>query len=169
MEIAKDKIGEDRVWKGQIIAYSGNVFRFLGGRSSGQIVQSSDARFCGVVTGQYNYDNSIGGVTHAVEMVGMFDLPENKVPAPGATLDVNSLPKSPAQVTAKAAPQKAADMGPCCAALRQMQANSPTEPTTMRLSDAVAACQQGSADALRAELAKPGITAPPVCWTFARN
>lgn len=42
------------------------------------------ARFCGVVTGLYDDSNSGVGVGHAVQMVGMFDLPENK---PAKTAD----------------------------------------------------------------------------------
>lgn len=78
VEITKDQLGANRTWKGEIVAYSGNIFRFLGARSSGQVVAQGDARFCGVVTGLYDYSNSGGGVTHAVEVVGMFDLPENR-------------------------------------------------------------------------------------------
>ncbi len=56
----------------------GNIYRFLAAGSSGTLVPQSYGRFCGVVTGTYDYSNSGGGTGHAVEMVGMFDLPENK-------------------------------------------------------------------------------------------
>lgn len=59
---------------------SGNTFRFIALRSTGDIVQQSDARFCGIVTGKVDYANSMGGETHAIQLVGMFDLPENHKP-----------------------------------------------------------------------------------------
>lgn len=56
----------------------GHIYRFIALQSTGEIMAHSRARFCGVVTGQQHYANSAGGVAHAVHLVGMFDLPENK-------------------------------------------------------------------------------------------
>jgi hypothetical protein len=55
-----------------------NLFHFLAVRSTGDLVQRSYARFCGFVTGKFDYSNSGGGTGHAVDMVGMFDLPQNR-------------------------------------------------------------------------------------------
>ena len=55
-----------------------NVGRFIAVGSTGDLVQSSVSRFCGAVVGMQSYGNSVGGVTHAVAFVGMFDLPENR-------------------------------------------------------------------------------------------
>jgi hypothetical protein len=63
-------------------SYSGNLFRFLAVGSTGALVSGSAARFCGVVIGNYDYSNSGGGVGHAVSLVGMFDLPQNRPTAP---------------------------------------------------------------------------------------
>lgn len=52
--------------------------RFAAVASTGELVAQSSANFCGVTTGKYSYSNSGGGTTHAVFLVGMFDLPENK-------------------------------------------------------------------------------------------
>jgi hypothetical protein len=60
-----------------------NLYRFYAVGSTGSIVESSSARFCGVAIGKYDYTNSMGGAGHAVAAVGMFDLPENR--KPGAT------------------------------------------------------------------------------------
>jgi len=54
-----------------------NVARFFAVKSTGDLVQNSSARFCGVVVGKVSYMNSVGGTTHALSLVGMFDLPEN--------------------------------------------------------------------------------------------
>jgi hypothetical protein len=55
-----------------------NIVRFYAVGSSGDLVQNRPARFCGAVAGRYSYDNAAGGSTHAVAVVGLFDLPENK-------------------------------------------------------------------------------------------
>jgi hypothetical protein len=54
------------------------LIKFVAAKSTGELVANSPARFCGVVTGKYSYANSGGGTGHAVAMVGMFDLPENR-------------------------------------------------------------------------------------------
>lgn len=59
---------------------SGNTFRFIALRSTGDLVEQSNARFCGIVTGKVDYANSMGGETHAIQLVGMFDLPANHKP-----------------------------------------------------------------------------------------
>lgn len=41
-------------------------------------VQETNQGIPQVVTGNYDYSNSAGGTGHAVDLVGMFDLPENK-------------------------------------------------------------------------------------------
>lgn len=46
--------------------------------STATLVQQSRARLCGVVIGTYDYSNSAGGKGHAVSLVGMFDLAENR-------------------------------------------------------------------------------------------
>jgi hypothetical protein len=78
--------GGGKLAEGLMNSDSGNLYNFIGAGSSGQLVQHSYARFCGVATGKYDYSNSGGGTGHAVEIVGMFDLPENrptKIPAAG--------------------------------------------------------------------------------------
>lgn len=67
-----------KIYIGGMYGDSGSLYRFVAVRSTGEIVAQSRARFCGVITGQQHYPNSIGGVAHAVHLVGMFDLPENR-------------------------------------------------------------------------------------------
>ena len=54
-----------------------DIYRFLAVKSTGNITDESSAKFCGVVIGKMDYANSAGGVAHAIQLVGMFDLPEN--------------------------------------------------------------------------------------------
>ena len=45
--------------------------------STGELIEGSRAKLCGVVTGLSSYPNVQGGITHSVYVVGMFDLPVN--------------------------------------------------------------------------------------------
>lgn len=80
-EIHADKLTTGgHVAHGQLISDSEHVYHFVAAGSSGDIGQESRANFCGFVTGNYDYENSVGGTGHAVTVVGMFDLPENRSP-----------------------------------------------------------------------------------------
>jgi hypothetical protein len=78
VEIAVDRSAKTPLYAGGLITAAMNVYRFIALRSTGELVARSPARFCGIVTGRESYSNSGGGVTHAVKVVGMFDLPENR-------------------------------------------------------------------------------------------
>jgi hypothetical protein len=79
IEIALDRsVPGQKVFLGGMYDDGGRIYRFIAVQSTGEIMAHSRARFCGVVTGQQHYENSMGGVAHAVHLVGMFDLPENK-------------------------------------------------------------------------------------------
>ena len=58
---------------------SGKLYNFNNVKSSGNLVGHDFARMCGIVTGTYDYHNSGGGVGHTVDIVGIWDLPENKL------------------------------------------------------------------------------------------
>jgi hypothetical protein len=64
---------------GLLMSDAGHLYRFMAAGSCGDVVTGSYARHCGVVTGNYDYSNSGGGTGHAVAVVGMFDLPQNKI------------------------------------------------------------------------------------------
>lgn len=66
------------LFSGLLITSSYSIVSFFAVGSTGELVAQSHARFCGVVTGRFDYSNSGGGTGHAVDMVGMFNLPENK-------------------------------------------------------------------------------------------
>jgi len=78
IEIAKDGSVPQKIYVGGMFGTEGNLYRFIAVGSTGEIVANSRAKFCGIVTGQQHYPNSVGGEAHAVHLVGMFDLPENK-------------------------------------------------------------------------------------------
>ena len=78
VEIAAQKFEGGKIDVGLLMDDSMRLFHFLSGGSSGALVAQSPARFCGIVTGKFDYSNSAGGVGHAVEIVGMFDLPANR-------------------------------------------------------------------------------------------
>lgn len=85
IQITVDKSAGVTLFEGGLMAPGFNVVRFIAVGSTGDIVERSNARFCGIVTGRKSYSNARGGTTHAVQVVGMFDLPENRpaVPARG--------------------------------------------------------------------------------------
>jgi hypothetical protein len=64
--------------EGLILSEAGNIFYFATIGSSGDLVAQSYGRICGVIADEYDYSNSIGGTGHALDMVGFFDLPENR-------------------------------------------------------------------------------------------
>lgn len=68
----------DEWFRGLLITGSSNLYNFLSVGDTGDLVEGSRARFCGVVIGSYSYDNSGGGTGHAVQVVGLFDLPANR-------------------------------------------------------------------------------------------
>lgn len=76
IEVTKTDFG--KVNEGLLRTNSGNLFNYNMVGGSGELVARSRAKMCGVVIGKYSYSNSGGGTGHAVQLVGMFDLPENK-------------------------------------------------------------------------------------------
>lgn len=69
MEISADRSSKTPMYTGTMIDTGGNRLSFLAVRSTGNLVERSPARICGIVTGQS---------TLTVHVVGMFDLPENR-------------------------------------------------------------------------------------------
>ena len=80
IEIEAEKTDFGKVFRGGMFAGGiDKVFRFLAVGSTGDLVAHSRAKFCGIVIGKESYSNSMGGMTHGVSLVGMFDLPANRV------------------------------------------------------------------------------------------
>lgn len=75
VQITKDDLG---IFIGLLMMNDGDVVHYLACGDTGDLVERSRARFCGVAIGRYTYANAGGGTTHAIEMVGMFDLPSNR-------------------------------------------------------------------------------------------
>lgn len=78
VQIEKEKVGSDPLFTGLMLSGSYDIYSFIAVRSTGELVSNSHARFCGVVIGKYEYSNSAGGRGHAISVVGMFDLQENR-------------------------------------------------------------------------------------------
>lgn len=80
VEIAVDNTMPNKVkiYTGALFDSSMRIYRFIAVGSTGELVANSSAKFCGIVTGKNDYANSAGGVGHAIHLVGMFNLPENK-------------------------------------------------------------------------------------------
>ncbi|PPD34924.1 MAG: hypothetical protein CTY21_09395 [Methylomonas sp.] len=78
IEIERDRTVSQPIFIGGLIDNEGKIYRFVAVGSTGEIVGGTNAKFCGIIAGQQHYANSIGGVAHAVALIGMFDLPENK-------------------------------------------------------------------------------------------
>lgn len=76
IEIHEDKSGNAS--NGLLRSYSGTLYHFETFGSSGTLTEGRQGRFCGFVVGQFHYRNSGGGVGHAVDVLGVWDLPENK-------------------------------------------------------------------------------------------
>jgi hypothetical protein len=92
VQIEVDKSFPGKPYVGLLRTGSWDLVHFVAVGSTGQLVEQSAARFCGVVTGRYDYANSGGGVGHAVEAVGMFDLPGNRATAPAPTATAATQP-----------------------------------------------------------------------------
>jgi hypothetical protein len=77
IQIQVEKLDTGKIAEGLLMTYDQSLIHFAAAGSSGDLVERSSTRLCGVVTGRYEYSNSGGGTGHAVQIVGMFDLSEN--------------------------------------------------------------------------------------------
>lgn len=76
-QIMKDEADGKKIFTGLLMrGYRPTSFIAVG--STGELVERSRARFCGLVAGNYAFRNVGGGQTQTVLLVGMFDLPENR-------------------------------------------------------------------------------------------
>ncbi len=78
IEIRAEKTDVGKWYTGLMFNMSRDLFHFHAVRSTEGVLKGVTARFCGVVTGWFDYKNSGGGTGHAVEVVGMFSLAENR-------------------------------------------------------------------------------------------
>lgn len=72
------QIEEEKNASEGLLKSGGTLFHFTNIGDSGDITRLNTARFCGVVAGLFHYTNSGGGTGHAIDTVGVWDLPENK-------------------------------------------------------------------------------------------
>jgi hypothetical protein len=71
-----NKVGGTKYFE-SIVAVGADIVRLSAIGDTGELVQHVQASFCGLVLGTSTYSNTGGGTTHAVDLVGMFDLPTN--------------------------------------------------------------------------------------------
>jgi hypothetical protein len=71
------KIKELNVFSGLMMTSKRKLINYYAAKSTGELLANSRTRFCGYVTGLFDYSNSAGGTGHAIDMVGIFKLPEN--------------------------------------------------------------------------------------------
>ena len=77
---------EGKAYTGLLVKQRFEVIAFIAVRSVGKLEAKRRARFCGVVTGRHASAGPEAGSAQAVQVIGMFDVPENKMPPanPGA-------------------------------------------------------------------------------------
>jgi hypothetical protein len=60
-----------------VMYHNGGHVRFVTSQSTQGVVEDTPARFCGIVIGLQSYSNVSNGTTHAIQVVGLFDIPAN--------------------------------------------------------------------------------------------
>ncbi len=76
IEVAHTEGGD--VGNGSLLGGGKHVAYFKAVGDRGDLAAKKGARFCGVVIGNHDYKNASGAVSHAVAIVGMFDLAASK-------------------------------------------------------------------------------------------
>lgn len=82
IQISSDKVEDKKIYRGTFMTSDVKYMAYVAVASTGELVERSPAKFCGVVIGTHSYSNAGGGTTHAIRIVGMFDLPENRKNSP---------------------------------------------------------------------------------------
>lgn len=79
ISISKVKRGPEQptIFAGLLDMGAFDIVSFFAVQSTGELVEGNRARLCGVATGRYSYSNAGGGSTHAIKVVGVFDIKEN--------------------------------------------------------------------------------------------
>jgi len=87
VEIQAEKTDDGKIYNGAMATRNFDFVRFSAAGTTGELVEDSRARFCGIFTGLFSYSNVSGGQTRSIFLVGMFDLPENRRSAKLAKAD----------------------------------------------------------------------------------
>jgi len=78
VEIQVDRSAGFAAYHAGLVNNYTDVTRVLAIGSTGDLVENSNAVFCGIIIGKIGFTNASGGTTNAPYLVGMFDLPENR-------------------------------------------------------------------------------------------
>ncbi|HEY3494746.1 MAG TPA: hypothetical protein VGK73_08680 [Polyangiaceae bacterium] len=77
VEIYADRSVDPPVYLGGMMTQSYDMVRFIAVKSTNGITEGAPGRLCGIIVGTQTYPNAAGGTSHALFVVGSFDLPEN--------------------------------------------------------------------------------------------
>jgi hypothetical protein len=77
IQIMADRADDAKIFRG-LLSYRYKPVSFIAVGSTGELVERSRARFCGIVAGNHAFSNVSGGQTQTALLIGMFDLPENR-------------------------------------------------------------------------------------------
>jgi len=78
VQIRRESIQARALWWGVMMSSDGTPISYVAAGSTGELVEDSRARICGIVAGTHFFKNVGGGQTQAVMLAGVFDLPENR-------------------------------------------------------------------------------------------
>ena len=78
VQIQAERSEHGKIYNGVFMTNNYKFIQYAAVGSTGELIAESRAKLCGIVTGINSYANVQGGTTHAVFLVGMFDLPENR-------------------------------------------------------------------------------------------
>lgn len=79
IEIRADRSVSPPVFHGGMSLEDFSIVRFTAVGDTGNIVANSKAKLCGFITGSVRYENAMGNISSGAMVVGMFDLPANRV------------------------------------------------------------------------------------------
>lgn len=77
-QIEIEKTSEGNAYSGVMLTNTNDLVWFLAVGSTEGIVQRTHAKFCGIVTGAHSYTGIDNHNYTAVQVVGMFDIPQNR-------------------------------------------------------------------------------------------
>jgi hypothetical protein len=102
-ELKSTDIRGAKVAIGFLARKDNEVIQFIAVRGMGSLAEKTATRFCGVMSARVDRTLPTGGSGHALQVIGMFDLPENKKPPPAAASAPRTGPGSAPKASASAA------------------------------------------------------------------
>jgi hypothetical protein len=85
IEMTSDDLRGAKIAIGVLARNSVEILQFVAVRSTGSLAERSNVRFCGIMAARVDRAARTGGMGNLIQVVWMFDLPENRKPLPGST------------------------------------------------------------------------------------